>query len=362
MNYRQATLLATTSILTAGTKLIDINVSDLISRIMIICELTNSDYDPLGHPVDAIKTIEVIDGSEVILSMSGHAAQAMHYYNNGKIDHNELNYENNAICRAAVSLDFGRYLYDELFALDPTRFKNLQLRIEHNYVLGGCTPDVANIRVMADMFDEKSVSPNGFMLNKEIFGFAPADGAVEYIELPVDELLRKLLIINTSDSEEPDIQFESIKIDEEDGKRVIIDALCMDIIRMYECMYPRFTEYFSGKAPTSANDFYVTQVKDLQLMLCQAQATDTAIYRAWSGGRVQAILSSTESEFHGHATGRCPHGAVPILFGKQDSPDDWWDLSRVSKARLQLTPRAATPGGCDTTENTYVIVQQAKRY
>lgn len=362
MNYRQAELLATKNFTSSGSKTVDLNVSDLVSRIMIVVEAENNDYDPDGHPADFIKTIELIDGSEVICSMSGVAAQAMHYYNTGKIDHNELNFENNAIIRAAISLDFGRWLYDEQFALDPTKYKNLQLRIAHDYALAGCGVTSLNIRVLADMFDQKAVAPQGFMLNKEIFGFAPADGAAEYIELPVDELLRKILIINTSDSEEPDIQFERIKLDEEKGKRIVFNALTMDMIRLYECMYPRFTEYFSGRAETAANDYYFTQLKDIQIMMNEAQDAIGMLYRAWSGGRVQAILGEVQSLFHGLVSGRCPHGAVPILFGKQDNPEDWWDMSRVSEARLTLTPRAATPGGCDTTESTYVIVQQAKKY
>ena len=362
MNYRQATLLATSAFSTAGTKSVDINVRDLISRLIIIVEGLNTDFDPDGHPADFIKSVEVVDGSEVVCSMSGVAAQAMHYYNNGSMDHNELNYEDNAVIRAAISLDFGRHLWDELFALDPTRFKNLQLKIEHDKSLAGCGNASINIRVLADMFDEKVVTPQGFMLNKEVYAFSPADGAAEYVELPVDEILRKLLIINTSDTEEPDIQFETIKLDEEDGKRILVDALTLDVIRMYDCLYPRFSEYFSGRAETTANNYYVTPCKDLQIMMCEAQDAIGMLYRAWGGGRRASILGEVQSLFHGVVSGRCPHGAVPLLFGKQDSPDDWWDTSRVSKARLILTPRAATPGGCDTTEQTHVLVQQAKRY
>jgi len=46
MNYRQAELLATLDITTAGVKTIDINVSDVISRISIILELINNGTDP----------------------------------------------------------------------------------------------------------------------------------------------------------------------------------------------------------------------------------------------------------------------------------------------------------------------------
>lgn len=359
MNYRQAELLATTSITTAGTKTIDINVGDMISRIMIICELTNNGTTPTGHPADAIKTIEVIDGSEVLLSMSGVEAQAMHFYNGGIPDHNELNYEDNAVCRAAFSLDFGRWLWDELLGLDPTKFRNLQLRIDHNYSLGGCSPDAANLRVLADMFDEKTVTPLGYMLSKEIFSFTPTAGAAEYIELPIDEDLRKLIVLATGDDEEPDIQFETIKIDEEDGKRVILNAKTMDVIRFYAGLYPRFEEYFSGNVAATGRAYYLTQLKDMQIQLQEATDANSTYYRAWSGGRKQTILGELAGNFHGAVSGLCPHGAVPVLFGKQDNPEDWWDMSRIAKARLILTPRATPAIESNPTD---VVVQQVKRY
>ena len=169
MNYRQAELLATMDINTAGVKTIDINVSDVISRIGIILELRNNGNNPTNHPVAAIKKVEVIDGSDVIASMTGYAVQAMAYYNSGLMPQNNLNYEDNAHCNAFIPIEFGRFLYDPQLGLDPKKYKNLQLRIHHDYSLGGCSPDDAKIRVLADMFDEKMATPVGYLQQKEIF-------------------------------------------------------------------------------------------------------------------------------------------------------------------------------------------------
>ncbi|GAI51931.1 unnamed protein product, partial [marine sediment metagenome] len=75
--------------------------------------------------------------------MSGYEAQAMSYYNTGRMPHNELNYEDKSYARCFVPLEFGRFLYDPDLALDPAHFRNLQLRIDHNYALGGSSPNVA---------------------------------------------------------------------------------------------------------------------------------------------------------------------------------------------------------------------------
>ncbi|GAI51927.1 unnamed protein product, partial [marine sediment metagenome] len=75
------------------------------------------------------------------------------------------------------------------------------------------------------MFDEKVVTPNGYLLNKEVSSFTPVAGSAKPIDLPLDNIIRKILVMNTNDDEEPDVQFETIKIDEEKGKRIIINCL-----------------------------------------------------------------------------------------------------------------------------------------
>lgn len=360
MNYRSSVLLNTVSIATAGTKTIDIDLHDIISRITIIAEMTNTSYIPANHPLAVIKKIDILDGSEVLFSLDGYQAQALSYYNNGKMDHNELNYENTAVIRAAVTINFGRHLYDELFALDPNKFRNLQLRIEHDKALGGCTPTAGNLRVFADLFDEKVVTPVGFLGAKEIFSYTPTAGAVEYITLPTADPIRMLLFMNTNDAEEPDIEFETVKIDEDDGKHIIFDGLTMDLIRMESNRRDRFTEYFSGRVGTAGRAFYLTPCKDIMFGINGASGTAGYFHGAWSGGRSRNIKGSATVEFGGSVSGRCPHGAVPFMFGKQDDPDDWWDVGRVGKARVQLTPRA-TPA-IDTAKTNDIIGQFAFRY
>lgn len=363
MNYRKATLLATKDITTAGTEPIDINVTDVITRIAIILELINNGNNPTNHPLAAIPKIEVIDGSKVVASMTGYGAQSMSYYSTGKMPHNELNYEDNGYARCFIPLDFGRFLFDPELGLDPNKFKNLQLRVTHDYSLGGCSPDGAYLRVLADLFDQKSASPAGYLLNKEVKSFTPAEGATEYTSLPLDNNIRKLLIMNVNDNEEPDIQFEEVTIDEEDGKRVVFDGLCMDLIRDASTRFGRFTEYFSGHLEgTTADEFWVSACKDIQFGLVP-DAASQMIYFTWSGGRARTLTPAVSSYFGANVSGRCPHGAVPVFFGHQDDLNDWWDVTNVGKARVILRPRTVAGAiTIDTEKTTDIIVQSAQRY
>lgn len=364
MLYRQADVIATESIATAGTKLVDIDVQDPITRLLIILELTNTSYTPTNHPLAALKSIEIIDGSDRIASMDGYGGQAMAYYDRGQMDHNELNYENKATIRAAVSLYFGRRLYDPDLALDPTKFRNLQLSIVHDKALGGCLPTTGSLRVIADCFDEKKISPAGFLMNKEIKAFAPVQAIGEPTELPGDHPIRKLLVMNTNDNEEPDVQFEKVKVDEDTDKRVLFECLTMDLIRSMESRCGRFGEYVSGRVGTAGASFYLTQCKDIMRSMFSSSGTAGNDYGAWSGGRKRTIKMSATVEFGGEVTGRCPHGAVPIFFGNQDDIADWWDVTKIGKPRITVTPRATAGGvtGCDTAKTTRIIVQSLRKY
>jgi hypothetical protein len=359
MNYRVAELLATSNKTASGTETINIDFNDVISRLLVIAECTNGDYVPDGHPAAMITGIKVVDGSEVIASLTGRQCQAAAWYGAHRFDHNEINYENNGVCRAAMSLFFGRDLFDVDYALDPKRFRNLQLQISHNYAAGGASPASMNLRVLADMFDEKVVSPKGYMLTKEHFKFTPAAGAAVYVDLPTSEPIRMLLIQCPSDSEEIDIQANTVRIDEEDGKRVICDLTGMDIIRIFESQYPRMGDIYSGRFTTSSRYVWSTFGKDINLAMIEQNAVDTYVYATWSGGLKREIKAGAEVEIHGHLTGRCVQNAFPILFGQQNNPADWWDMRRVGKARCKITPSSATG---DATTGVEVITQQEKLY
>ncbi len=362
MNYRRAELLATTSITTAGTLSIDVNGSDSISRIGVIVELKNNGNNPTNHPLATLPKIELVDGSKVIASMTGYACQSMSYYGSGKMPHNELNYEDDGYARVYAPINFGRHLFDTEYALDPKHFKNPQLRVTHNYALGGSSPDVATMRIVADMFDQKSANPVGYMLNKEIHSFTPADGTLEAISMPLDNMIRKLIIMNVNDNEEPDIQFTTVKLEEEDGKRIVFEGLTMDLIRDESMLFGRFTEYLSGHlAATTADEFWTSASKDIQVggLL---DTNDAILTFNWSGGRARTFYGSAAGFMGCNVAGRCPHGAVPMFFGDQKDPADWWDVSNVGKVKLSLTGRTAAAGGVDTEKTTDVIVQSVEMY
>ena len=138
MNYRLAKLLSPEDLGTAGTKVIDINVSDVISRIDIIFRTKNGDTAFEDHPAGNITKIEMVDGSDVLFSLSGREAQALNFYDRGRPADNHMTGSNGEYMRAIFGLDFGKYLFDPTLAFDPSKFINPQLKITWD-------EDVANL-------------------------------------------------------------------------------------------------------------------------------------------------------------------------------------------------------------------------
>ena len=137
MRYRQATILAQESATTAATKTIDITLKDVISRLQIKFNATNNGHVATDHPAKQISKIELVDGSDVLLSLSAQQIEALMFYEYIKGRNYEMEYRNGCENRMVLDILFGRYLWDPVLGLDPTKFSNPQLKITHDLALGG---------------------------------------------------------------------------------------------------------------------------------------------------------------------------------------------------------------------------------
>ncbi len=358
MNYRHTELLAAESIATAGTKTIDINLADVISRISLQVRLTGNGSTPTAHPAKAISKIEVVDGSNVIFSGKGIMAQALDFYDMSVEPHNALAYANDVQSIAVFNINFGRMLYDELLALDPGKFNNLQLKVTHNLALGGCAPDAATLQVVADVFDEKVISPRGFLMSKEHYSFADTSSAVEYVDLPTDFPIRKLIVQANADDKYPYEQANKIKLSEDSDKRVVIEENFSDIIKFFGQFWPLYKELLFGVTSGTAVNFYLTPTLWNYYALLSDDATAAYLEPDYTAGQRQSIKASAACNFRGVVQGFCPHGAMVIPFGKQFDPEDWYDVTRLKSLKAKITQGSSVSG----SETIEIITQQLRSY
>jgi len=358
MNYRTEALIDAESASTAGTKTIDVDLAQVVSRIVVEFKGTNNGSTPTAHGAKMISKIELVDGSDVLYSLSGIEAQALNYYEKGTLPFQVNEYRNDVMNIQTFELNFGRYLYDTQLALNPNNFRNLQLKVTHNKANGGSAPDAGSLSVFADIFDDKGVAPIGFLQSREHYTYSLTSSATETIDLPTDYPLRKLIVQSLAGGKQPWEQYNKIKLVEDDGKKTPINELkTSDLIKLLQ-KYPRINETFLGTGTGSAVDHFVTSTYDWYGNISGLDAALTNNYLAQDYGGTQAVVGDSNEAFVVQGTGLCPHGATALEFGLQSDINDWYNLAMVNSLKLKLTAGSSV-GSSSTCQ---VVVQQLRRY
>lgn len=358
MNYRLATLLAHESIATAGTKTLDLTLKDLISRINLQVKATNNGSAPTAHPAAIISKIEVVDGSDVLFGLSGKELLAMQFYSTRQTPFVINNYLDNVMNVVNYEIHFGRYLYDPLLALDPTKFTNPQIKVTHNLASGGSSPDACTLEITADIFDQKAATLQGFLMSKENVSYSLVASANEYIDLPVDYNMRKLIIMSHAGDKQPWEQYNEVKLSEDNDRRVPVNDRTSDLVKYMTACWPPLREYIEGVALTTTRDFYVMSTYEMEfsgVAMGFAAGYLTSDYAY--GGNID-IRGSASCNFKALVQGYCPFGALVIPFGDQQLIEDWYNLADVGNLRLTLKA-GSSPGSNSTCQ---VLTEQLRTY
>lgn len=361
MNYRNVTVHPLEALSAAGTKTIDIKGVDVISRLLIkfILTKTVAAHTMSAHPAKDITKIELVDGSDLLFSLTGYEAQALNIYDR-KVGSMCAGVHMASVGEESwYGLDFGRYLFDPVLALDPKRFKNLQLKITYTLTSVDPLATAGSIEVFSDVFDQKVVTPMGFLMSKEHYSYTPgADGSYEYIELPTDYPFRKMLVRAFTSAYEPEYTIESVRLDEENQKRIPLDLTLAKYISQMRGIWPEVTEQFAVIAYTSERVYYVTPsnyfVAVSGIWTGDEKLTSTG---GWPRGGKIAISTAGGQNFYGQVHGFAPNHCIEFPFGDPKDIDDWYDVTQLQSLRLRLEAGSSGTGGA-----VQVVLQQLRKY
>lgn len=361
MRYRTATLLAAGELSgTSGTKIIDVNIRDIISRIMIYWQVTMAGEGMNSYQHSDISKIELVDGSDVLFSMNGGQCQALCIYDR-KIP--TMNYKQKLGANSLGSnygIDFGRFLRDPMLALDPARFRNLQLKITWSRITADTGATANEMQVMAEVFDEYVPTPIGFLMSKEHYSATSPSSGYTYIDLPTDHPLRKMLIQGYYAGYEPWYTFQEARLDEDNEKKIPFQWNTERYYRMMQAEWTPVVDEFLCKAHSAGSfDFYLTPTDYYTNVL----GGDFLGYGYWGqngcarGGKFTPLGSSASSACGGIAKGYMPNHCVEFPFGDPKDMDDWYDITKLGSLRLRLQYGS---GGALGTQA--VVLQQLRRY
>lgn len=358
MKYRISQVLSEKTLGASGTEVIDLDVSDPISKLVFEYKVTRGSVTNAGHVAGNISKIELVDGSDVLFSLSGKQMHALDYYDQAKSPYCYISNLVSVQEIIALGYNFGRHLWDPRFALDPKRFKNPQLKVTYSRTQNDASSSANTLKVLAMLFDEKQVTPEGFLMAKELKSYtAGAENSYEYTDMPLDYVLRKLLVEAYDDAYYPFQVANEIRLSEDNDKRVPIDEKISTLMKVINTLYPKYREAIYASLTTSAADFYVTPGYDIAIHA--AAATQGGIADIESGNLHSpfALGSNGSYEHAGEVSGFNPHSVVPILFGDQSDPDDWFDVTKLGNLKCRVKSGSAGTAGAIA-----LFTQQLRKY
>ncbi len=339
MKYRETELLDRTNVGASGTKTIDVNVLDPISRIDICYH--SYIYGAMQAQLGAcITKIELVDGSDVLFSMSGLEAQALNIYDR-RVPTMNGPFQNGGNWHwGTFGIDFGRFLWDPELAFDPTKFRNPQLKITHDQdaAYAGSTDNY--MEVFAHCFDEKVISPIGFLMSKLHYAYDPlGDDKYGYIDLPTDHTIRQMLIRGYETKIDPLTVVDEARMSEENDKRVVFDINLVRYFYRMRGVWPlvreEWCEYATPEAET--NNKWFTPTNYMTVPMGHSQGghatfrTENAMRGGWMDWRGSIGLM-----FYGDVVGHLPNHTIALPFGDQADLASWYDAQNKGSVKLRL--------------------------
>jgi len=362
MNHRLASILNRSNQTADITKVIDLNLSDPVSQFQIIYEpLSASGITPVGHPALCISKIELVDGSDVLYSLSGMEAQAVDWYHRKQEAPNIMLYLNGNASYMIYNINFGRYLWDPLFAFDPKKFTNPQLKITIDINAGGSDVTSGYLTVLAMIFDEKAITPEGFFMHKEVKDYTLSASSHEYTDLPVDYPYRKLFARILKYGTGTENCFGTLKLSEDNDKRIPFNHSIAEILATMVGQTRPYREWIIGWGQATAQYMYCTPAYWPAISGSpwrSATLTTGLVFYGGDGGRFQTSQAAAGPNWQALVEGWCPHGVVEIPFGIQNEPADWYNVSKLGSLTLDLL----SASGVGSSDSCQIFLQQLRKY
>lgn len=360
MKYRISELLSATDLGASGTKIIDINIQDPISRIEIYFKTTKSKNSMDSYAHKNISNIQLVEGSDVLFGMDGGQAQALAIYDRPAptMSHGQHLTSNSEF--DVYPIDFGRHLWDAQLAFNPLAFRNPQLKITWNEAISDTGVTTNEAVVVAYCFDEKVISPIGFLMAKEHWATTMgADGTYHYVDLPTDYPIRQLLLQGYYAGYEPWYQIEDARLSEDNLKRTVWDWNIERYCRAMKGIWRPVEEELISAASSSGANFYLTPTAYWAVLAAIGHGATLNPYMDSSYGRggLFTFYGDNNIQFAAIIRGYLPNHCVQFPFGNPEDMDDWYDVTSKGSVQLRLES-----GSAGTSGSGAVVLQQLRRY
>lgn len=355
MKYRNVELYYQQALDDVGTKIIDLKTTDPITALRLNFYGTNgASFCKDNRINDVITKIEIVDGSDQLLSLTLKEAQALQFRRTGKMPFMRPGELSSGSQEESTLITFGRYLWDPEYYLDLKKFRNPQLKITTNIAAIAAAGVEAfltgSLKVTIDLLviEEGAEAAKGFMMAKNVRSFTSGTSGDEPTDMPRDYPYAGLLIRAFTAGNDFDENISKIKLDCDTGKFIPLEKKTKDIYKAEEeDIGPAEIRYqlFRKHGETVTHDLN----HDPEISLVTTAMTHVAsVGWSWSS-RLSLILGdaagaavTSEELIHMIVKGSCPHSTIHIPFGLREQPTTYFDPKLWEDIKLKLTQAAAS--------------------
>jgi len=293
----------------------------------------------------------------VLYSLSGQEIQALNIIEADKVATAFIYYTTGGTPYMVFNLDFGRWLFDPELVLLPGNFSNLQLKITWNEVTWDASCSAHAFIIYGHVFDEKAISPIGFLMNKEIKSYTGQAAGYEYTDLPTDHVIRKLMLQGWRKQYTVRNIIETIKLSEDNDKRVPINGDIYELRGFLDPLAGECSDLICLKATTGGLRAYCTPGQFYNVVGNTDNATDDLQITGLAGNTFVAVTAAGTKVCNLRVRGRNPHNCFGIPFGDQKDLADWYDVAGLGNLKLRIKG-----GGGAASGSTNIVTQQLRRY
>jgi hypothetical protein len=337
----------------SGTLTIPINLRDVITALWIEFRATNGATNNQHNTVhNNISAIELIDGGDVLSSITGAQAYAATLYGLGWHPYMLITEVGSNVQDLSYCMRFGRYLGDQQYALDPSQFKNPQVRITWNLATvtavgaTGFVSGTGTLTVYAEIMEGAPI-PQAFLGMKQLYQATSVASGVLPILLPTDRRIKGLLLRAASDSGGGLYGVSNVKLQGDQSKVVFFDVSKTDLQRYISLRNAPFS-YKHVFHAADGDTLYPLMKQDEQVNLMGESGDRTFGYLNYGigSGALDAYLAGSaataDAAYYANVLGWLPEHAAFIDLGDWGEPASWLDPTPYKALQLELTQNAAS--------------------
>ena len=332
----------------AGTRTVDVGIQDPVTAFWVKLQATNGATSNKANLLpQCVSSIQLIDGADVLYSLSGAQAYALAGYQLGHLPRNEFDESGGATGTACFPMMFGTKLGDKARALDPKQFKNPQLRFTWDLAtiraIGatGFTGGDLQLSILADVM-EGAGPPGGFLMHKEIYTWVSALAGWEYIDLPMDYPYRGMLLRGVLASNQFHTIYDQLRLNCDGGQHIAMDLHGWDLQNWLATQTPLF--HYTHCFRISDGDTIECVLRDHETVALtnDAAADSVATYANSKYGsgvatvKTAGAAGAANMKWNADVQGRNPFGCVYIPFGEQSDSTDWFPTKTFKGVRMEI--------------------------